>query len=228
MYGKRFHPDQEIRATRRPFERLFRSVPRLGRVNPHSFQPMLTINHDEFDLRVNEFLLNQIRRCATLFLCTAHQPFFLPRDLFKVHRMIWIRQIVGLGVVLIMLNLFGVFGFRYFQPVENDPLVHPANVVNLTRERMTLDDSRVIRVESGMDFDTQRQIEQSGLRVDVEILSGQSAMVYYKQQRLICGLGMPIFTIPLIPMRVKKYERRLAFIGEIETQTEAPANTSAL
>ena len=189
---------------------------------------LFTRHHDEFGLRVDEFLLNRIRRCETLCLRTVDLPFVILLELFKVHRMIRFRQIAGLGVILLMLNLFGLFGFRYFQPVENDPFLHPANVVNLTRDRMTLDDARVIRVVSGIDFDTQRQIEKSGLQVDVEIMNGQTAMVYLKQQRLICGLGMPIFTIPLIPMRVKKYERRLAFIGELETQTPQPVDTPAM
>lgn len=115
--------------------------------------------------------------------------------------------VFAFGVVIALLNVLGVVGFRYPRVVENDPLLSPVLVAGVTGDRLMLDDGRVFKVIPAENLAD--AIRESGNRVDVEQTGGET-LIYVKRRGWLCGTPWAaLVRIPLFADDVNINRREL-------------------
>ncbi|WP_254512963.1 hypothetical protein [Anatilimnocola floriformis] len=121
----------------------------------------------------------------------------------------------GALVLLVALQFLNIVGFTYIRRVDNQPLKNPIRVIRNSNDELELADGRVVVNY----WDGQRLAEvmkRTGLN-DVEIessdLGHDKVDVYVRDHQFICGIGGPIFIIPLIPLNAPRYKRTSAGYG---------------
>ncbi len=132
--------------------------------------------------------------------------------------MIILLRILCVVVVVGVLNVFGIVGISYLRVLDNDPFPVAVHVKAMDNDHIELADGRVITEFGGLSSDDQDRINDSGGRIGCDIDSSGVASVYTRGHRTICGTGMPIFIIPLVPIDVRRYDRRLLVIGKIASK----------
>lgn len=116
-----------------------------------------------------------------------------------------------------LLDLIGILGICYLKVVENDPFPIAVRVRLSDGEQIQLDDGRIISDFGGLSSEDRERINDSVGRLGFELNSG-IASLYTRYARTICLTGRPMFTIPLVPIEVPRYERKLLVIGRISNQ----------
>lgn len=127
-----------------------------------------------------------------------------------------VARVVGGMLILLVLHVMGVVGVVYIRFIENDPYNNGVEVTEIADDRLTFADGRVFRVIGGVSDRTREMIRKSEECVDIEVDDTNLATVYGRDRVFVCGLGMPMIVIPIIPTNVPKYKRTLLEIGEIE------------
>lgn len=148
--------------------------------------------------------------------------FALRRRLLLINRMKPVLKVAGVFVmgllVLLGLQMFGIVGIFYIRPIENEPLLSPVKVASVVSNVVRLTDGRVLTIEQSP-ADLERCLSDSNMMVDLED-AGFGYEVFVKRRRFICGCGMPMITIPIIPRRIPINERQ--WLGLAMKPTPAP------
>jgi len=109
---------------------------------------------------------------------------------------------------LFVLEFLGIFGIAYLHPVENIPYEHPVVVSRVDDEVIWLADRRRLRPLGGVDESLREAIHESREILGIELQTENEVIVYGRRERTICGLGMPFFILPLIPIDIPKWWQR--------------------
>lgn len=116
--------------------------------------------------------------------------------------------LIGLAVGGFLLSFLGIFGIHYLHAIENDPFPMAVEVTSILGDQITLRDGRVLKFTIELDSSVQEAIQKNGGRIGLEIDEDSVATLYGRRERTICGVGMPLIIIPLIPIDVPRYERK--------------------
>lgn len=119
-------------------------------------------------------------------------------------------------LILGVLHPLGVVGIVYVHRIDNDPFRNPVEVSEVTADRIKLKDGRTFVPYGGIDDRTKEKVREAGMRVDLEVDETNLVTIYGRHDIFVCGLGMPLITIPIIPSKIPKYNRTLLPIGELE------------
>lgn len=132
-------------------------------------------------------------------------------------------------LVLFALRIFNILGFTYRYRVDNEPLQNPVRVVRNANEELELADGRLV---AGF-WENERLAElmkRTGTN-HVELLPSDvgpdKVDIVAKDFQFICGIGDPMFTIPLIPMQVPRYKRVTIGYGDFVPRGSQSSATSA-
>lgn len=128
--------------------------------------------------------------------------------------------LAGLALGGFGLNLLGVVGVHYLHPVENDPFPVSADVIEISGDRIELADGRAVKIGYGIDQSLRELIRESGGRIGLEVDENGSVNIYVRQRQFICEMSMPMIIIPLVPVDVPYYRRKLVAIGKIASGQE--------
>jgi hypothetical protein len=127
-------------------------------------------------------------------------------------------QLVVAALALILNQLFGVIGIRYLRLVDNDPLPNPATVLAIEGDSIKLADGRTIKIEREADYELRNRIQKSANRIGIETLGTSDSTLFVREPRFICGLGMPMITLPVIPINSPRYHKKMLAFGTIERE----------
>jgi hypothetical protein len=110
------------------------------------------------------------------------------------------RHLFVVLVGLFVCCFLGVIQLHYPRAYENDPLRTPVQVESVSGFKLTLQDGRVLNVDTAEES-LDRIIQESGYRVDIEPLPRSSHLVVYAKRRgWICGTPwLGVIEIPVIP-----------------------------
>ena len=120
-------------------------------------------------------------------------------------------------ILLVLAQLFNIVGFFYYRRVENQPLQNPVRVVRNSNHELELADGRVIA--NYFDGDRLADVVKRTGSNEVEILPSEIGEdfveVMAKDHHFICGIGGPMFTIPVFPVRTPRYDRVRVGFGDV-------------
>jgi hypothetical protein len=115
--------------------------------------------------------------------------------------------VIAFALVVALLGVLDVVGFRYPRVVENEPLLSPVAVADVTDGRISLADGRDFKVTPADDLTG--KIRKSGNQIDVEQVDGE-ALIYVKRRGWLCGTPWTqLIRIPLIADDVEINRRDL-------------------
>ena len=128
--------------------------------------------------------------------------------------------------VLLGLFLSGIVGFHDYRIVQNDPLIAPVSVVSLSDNVLVLADGRKFRVD-GYSEGLSESLKLSGNRIDIEPF-GSNGGIDIKGYRFqtICGLGRPMFSVPVRRQEINQYDRKTIAYGDLLQTTDGDAAKS--
>jgi hypothetical protein len=104
-------------------------------------------------------------------------------------------------IALPLLSALRIVGFRYPRVVENDPLIAPVKVLEVTDNKFVLADGRELVVD-GLDERVGRSLRESNFRVDLEPQGDSGFVVHVKERGRIGIEELPtrsLVNIPLVP-----------------------------
>jgi hypothetical protein len=127
-------------------------------------------------------------------------------------------QLVVAALALILNQLFSVIGICYLRLVNNDPLPNAVTVVAIEGDSIKLADGRSIKIEREADYELRNRIQKSANRIGIETIGIGDSTLYVREPRFICGLGMPMITLPVIPINSPRYVKKLLAFGMIERE----------
>ncbi len=130
-------------------------------------------------------------------------------------------QLVVAALALILNQLFGVIGICYLRLVDNDPLPNAETVVAIEGDSITLGDGRAIKLEREADYELRTRIQKSANRIGIETTGAGDSTLFVREPRFICGLGMPMITLPVIPINSPRYHRKMLAFGTIDRERNA-------
>jgi len=132
-------------------------------------------------------------------------------------------------LVLVVLQALNIVGFTYRSPVDNQPLTNPVAVLrnDEKKEEVELADGRIITRYWYYDrlADVMKRTGCNEIEIAPSDLGPDKVEVASKDYHFFCGIGDPMFTIPLIPMRVPRYKRVVVGYGD-RPQTSPVSLTS--
>jgi len=132
-------------------------------------------------------------------------------------KLISIAQRLSLAIVIfVVLNLLGIVGIVYFHRVDNDPFLNPVKISEIAADRITLKDGRTFFPIGDISDRTREKVRETKMRVDLEVDETNLVTLYGRNDIFVCGLGMPLITLPIIPSKIPKYNRTQLEIGELE------------
>jgi hypothetical protein len=120
-------------------------------------------------------------------------------------------------VLLVLLQLFNIVGFFYYRRVENQPLQNPVRVVRNSNHELELADGRVITNYFAGDHlaDVVKRTGSDEVEIVASEIGEDFVEVMAKDHHFICGIGGPMFTIPLFPIRTPRYDRVRVGFGDV-------------
>jgi hypothetical protein len=127
--------------------------------------------------------------------------------------------LIALALGGFLLELLGIFGIHYLHAVENDPFSAAVEVTSIGEDRLELRDGRVLKFPHALDSDVSNAIHENDGRIGLEIDEDGVARLYGRRQRTICGTGMPMIIVPLIPLNVPRYDRLMITSISVEVFT---------
>lgn len=137
-------------------------------------------------------------------------------DFFKTA----LATVLFVGGTFFALQCFGIFGISYLRPVDNVPFENAATVVDINERSLTLDDGRQIQFRGPVDDVLRASVEESQNLVGIGEETDGRFTLYGRRHRTICGLGLPMFTLRLIPINVPRYQRCELMWGCLMTDHE--------
>ena len=126
------------------------------------------------------------------------------------------KRLVVVTLILVVLHLFGVVGIVYVHRIDNDPFLNPVEISEFNADRIKLKDGRTFVPYGSIDDRTKEKVREAGMRVDLEVDETNLVTIYGRHDIFVCGLGMPLITLPIIPSKIPKYNRTLLEIGELD------------
>jgi len=136
--------------------------------------------------------------------------------MMRTQARLYLRYLIGGIVVALALHLLGLAGIFYVRPVENDPYKNGVAVTEVNADHLTFSDGRVFRPIGGLSERSRKIIQESASRVDIEIDDTNLVTIYGRQRVFVCGFGMPMIVLPIIPINVPKYNKTTLEIGEVD------------
>jgi hypothetical protein len=134
---------------------------------------------------------------------------------------------IGMTVIALLLatNFLGIVGFHYPRAVENDPLLAPVRVQAIDKERIVLEDGRVLRVVSPPLIELSEKLAGSDIRIDVEEYQPGRVQVFVSERGWICGTPwVRLIEIPLIPDDIPINRRVPLAFAKLEASDKVAAN----
>lgn len=130
----------------------------------------------------------------------------------------WITLGLVAGMLLFIVGIcLGIVGISYRVYDKGTVLENPVKVKRMTGHEIELADGRVFTMQASRgDLRWQEDIRHS--RDQVELLlppDGPTAWIYGERRIMRCGSGDPLITIPLIPCRVRFYQRTFIATAEM-------------
>lgn len=132
-------------------------------------------------------------------------------------------ELAACVAVLLGLILSGIVGFHDYRIVKNDPLIAPVTVVSLSDNVLELADGRKFRVD-GYSDSLSEALKLSGNRIDIEPFGSNGAIdIKGYRFRTICGVGRPMFSVPVRRQEINQYDRKWLAHGELIETTDGNA-----
>lgn len=127
-----------------------------------------------------------------------------------------VALLFAISFCLLALMACRQIGFTYVRLIENDPLSNPFRVIKSTPGKLELEDGRSVELwASYNDAELQRSLRESDNWIELAPTFDDHVEIYVKSKVFICGTSFPTITIPLSPVDVPKYRRRLIDTGKI-------------
>lgn len=116
----------------------------------------------------------------------------------------------------------GVIGFRYPQPVANDPLEEPVRVTEVGEKHLVVEDGRRFAVDYPLES-LRDVVRESDYRIDIEYSDDGHPRIFFDRERFFCGnrIGSPIH-IPLVAVPYDARHRTESQFLFDEVKTNVP------
>jgi hypothetical protein len=136
-----------------------------------------------------------------------------------------LKYVVTTGFIVLLLMMFNIVGITYIRWRENDPLQDAIGSVRVDQETLQLADGRQLKDL----FLREETFDRSDKMVELQAESYGNGFVeiYAKQRTFVCGLGMPLVVIPIVPVEMPRYQRVSVGSGRLVMNGRAIPGTTA-